>query len=133
MKGLSQVAKIKEVRQYFERGRDIAQKHIEVFSSRLSKEHLPSPMTWDSEVTDSTEAPFSDKLMMFHITALIASGIGQYGVSASTSPRADLATMYTRLSAEIGKYADEGANIMIKNGWMEKPPQSVDHEDLAKA
>lgn len=130
--GFSQVAKSKEVRQFFDRGRDIAKKHIDVFSSVLSKEDLPVPMTWDAEVTACTESPFSDKLMMFHITLLIASGIGQYGIAASCSPRADLATMYFRLAGEIGHYSDDGANIMIKNGWMEKPPQSVNRKELAK-
>jgi hypothetical protein len=130
--GFSQVAKLKEIRQYFERGRDISQKHVEIFSARLNKEHLPTPMSWDSEVTDSTTPPFSDKLMMFHIAALVASSVGQYGISMSTSPRADLATMYTRLSVEIGNYAIDGAKIFIENGWMEKPPQSADHEALAK-
>ncbi|KIL38981.1 hypothetical protein SD70_22825 [Gordoniibacillus kamchatkensis] len=131
--GFSQVAQTKEVRQYFERGRDIAQKHIEIFSEMLTNEHLQAPMTWDSEVTDSTTPPFSDKLMMYHVSGLIAAGMGQYGMAASTSPRGDLTAMYARLSVELGDYANDGANIMIQNGWLEKPPQTVDREALAKA
>jgi hypothetical protein len=130
--GFSQVAQSKEVRKYMERGRDISAKHIEVFSSILNDEYLPAPMTWDHEVSDSTVSPFSDKLIMFHISVLSASGIGQYGMAMSTSPRRDLGTHYTRLSAEIGKFAEDGAKIMIKNGWLEKPPQAADREQLAK-
>ncbi|WP_309118894.1 DUF3231 family protein [Paenibacillus sp.] len=131
--GFSQTARDKEVRRYFERGRDMAQKHVEVFGSFLKREHLPVPATWDTEVTDATTPPFSDKLMTYHITVLIASAWGQYGSSTSVSPRADLATAYSRLSLEIANYADDGANLMIKNGWLEKPPQAVDQVALAKA
>lgn len=131
--GFSQVAMSEEVRKFAKRGRDIAEKHLEVFSDILDADYLPAPMIWDAEVTASQSPPFSDKLMMYHITALIASQLGQYGVSLSSSPRSDLAAVYVRLSAEIGHYANDGATIMIENGWMEKPPQSVNRKALAKA
>jgi hypothetical protein len=35
------------------------------------------------------------------------------------------------LSAEIAKYAEDGAKIMISNGWLEKPPLSEDRDKLA--
>jgi hypothetical protein len=130
--GFSQVAKSKEVREYMIRGRKISTKHFEVFSSVLHEEHLSSTMNVTSEVTDSTLPPFSDKLMMFHIAALVASGIGQYGAAMSSSPRRDLGVMYTRLMTDIAKYAEDGANIMINNGWMEQPPIAADRDELAK-
>ncbi|NHW33369.1 DUF3231 family protein [Paenibacillus aceris] len=70
----------------------------------LRESFLPSPMTLEADVTDSKIPPFSDKLMMVQITSLVASGIGQYGASLSQSPRADLASTYTRLSAKLGNY-----------------------------
>lgn len=131
--GFSQVAKSKEVRRYFERGREISQKHLEVFSSILNENHLPQgALLATSEVTESTIAPFSDKMMMFLVSTLIASGIGQYGVSLAASPRHDLGAHYVRLTAEIANYANDGANIMINNGWMEQPPIAADRKSLAK-
>jgi hypothetical protein len=130
--GFSQVVRSKEVRQYMIRGREISGKHFEVFSSVLQDEYLSSAKNVTSEVTDSTMPPFSDKLMMFHIAGLVASAIGQYGASMATSPRRDLGTMYTRLIAEIVKYSEDGANIMIDNGWMEQPPIAADRDELAK-
>ncbi|MFC0273379.1 DUF3231 family protein [Metabacillus herbersteinensis] len=130
--GFSQVAKSKEVRQYMLRGREISAKHFEVFSSILHEEHLSTAKNMTSEVTNSTLSPFSDKLMMFHVTGLSASGIGQYGIAISVSPRRDVGVMYTRLIAEIAKYSEEGANIMINNGWMEEPPKAADRDELAK-
>lgn len=70
--------------------------------------------------------------MMFQTTALIASGIGYYGTSMATSFRKDIAVDYIRLTAEIAKYAVDGAKIMIDYGWLETPPQAIDRDQLAK-
>lgn len=134
IQGFSQVVRDKEVRKYFERGREIAGKHLEIFGSILAEDYLPQgAMNVTSEVTETTIPPFSDKLMMYHITALIASGIGQYGMAISSSPRHDLGLMYTRLAGEIMQYSEDGATIMIKNGWMEQPPEALDRKKISKA
>ncbi|MBY7142516.1 DUF3231 family protein [Virgibacillus sp. NKC19-3] len=131
--GFSQVAQTKEVRKFFERGRDISGKHAEIFSSILNEDYLSnSALLMTPEVTESTVSPFSDKLMMELVTVLIASSIGQYSVGLAASPRRDLAAQYTRLSAEIAAYAEDGANIMIDHGWMEQPPMAADRKKLAK-
>lgn len=130
--GFSQVAKSKQVAQYMVKGKEIAEKHVEIFGSVLRKDDLNVPMSWSLEVTNSTTAPFSDKLMMFHTTALIGIGMGYYGTSMSTTLRSDIIADYARLTAEIAKYSGEGAKLMIKNGWMEEPPQAADRSELAK-
>jgi len=132
MIGFSQVAQSKEVRQFLVRGKEIAQKHCEVFSSILVEDDIPVPMTWNTEVADSTTFTFSDKFMMYLTTVLIGLSVGIYGTSMSMSPRRDLGTQYTRLSGEILKYAEDGAKIMIKNEWMEEPPRALDRDELAK-
>lgn len=131
--GFSQVAKSKKVRRYFERGRDISGKHLEIFTSLLHEDLLSGgSLLLTSEVADSKVSPFSDKLMMYHIAALIGSGIGQYGMAMSSSPRHDLGVHYTRLIGELAHFSDDGANIMINNGWMEQPPIASDRKELAK-
>ncbi|MEW9676098.1 DUF3231 family protein [Lentibacillus sp. L22] len=131
--GFAQVAKSKEVRQYFEKGRDIAAKQLKAFTKILNKDYIPDgACILTSEVTNSTVAPFSDKLMMCLITTLIASGLGQYGTSMSLSPRHDLGAMYAQHMAEVGKYSNKGANILIEHGWMEQPPMAADRKDLAQ-
>lgn len=129
--GFSQAANSKEIGEYMVKGKEIAAKHIEIFSSVLSEQDLPAAQAWTSEVTDSTGSPFSDKLLMFHTTSLTAIGMGYYGTSLSTTMRRDLSTHYTRLLAEVGKYAQEGAKIMIKHGWMEEPPTAANRRNLA--
>ncbi|WP_456276420.1 DUF3231 family protein [Bacillus sp. AK128] len=128
----SQVARSKELRKYFERGGDICKKHIEVFNSIFAEENLDTPKNWTSEVSNSTEAPFSDKLMLFHVVSLAAVTVGYYGTAFSVCQRRDLMLQFTRLMAEIGKYAEDGANLLISNGWMEQPPITDDRKALAK-
>lgn len=130
--GFAQTAQSREVKEYFIRGKRIAQKHIDIFSDILKKEDLPAPMTWDTALSDSTIPVFSEKLMMFHVSGMIAAGIGNYGASMSGSPRRDLGLKYASLIPEIALYAEDGANIMIKHGWLEEPPQSDNREKLIK-
>jgi hypothetical protein len=129
--GFQQVTKNNEVKEFLSKGVQIASKHIEVFGSVLSESMLPTPMVWNTLPTDSTIAPFSDKLIMSHSAALTAASTSHYGTSIGSSPRRDIGAHYTRLIAEILKYGEDGANIMINNGWLEQPPSATDREKLA--
>jgi hypothetical protein len=130
--GFGQVAQQKAVVRFFSRGVDMAHKHVQIFSSVLYENDVPAPPTYSDLVTSSTEPPFSDKLMMYLVNSLIQSGYAMYGLALSFSARHDLALHYTRLMMEVGQYADDGAQLMIQNDWMEKPPQAPDRRDLMK-
>lgn len=130
--GFSQVAQSKKVRNYFLRGKEISQKHINVFSNYLRNYALSIPSSIEPEVTDSTEPPFSDKLMMFHFSLMIYTGIGNYGISIAETQRSDLVMDYSRFQIEVLKYSEDGANIMIGNEWLEQPPLTADRNELAK-
>ena len=133
MTGFSQVASSPQIRDYFLRGKNIAQKHIDIFNDKLAKDDLTGTLPIEPLITDSTQSPFSDKLMLFHTAALVQAGIGNYGVAISTSQRYDIVIDYTRLMAEVGTYSEDGANLLIENGWFEEPPQAVNRKELAKA
>lgn len=130
--GLAQVAKSQKVREYCYRSKEIAKKHVQLFSSMLTNEDVPASTEWDLEVSNSTIAPFSDKLIMFQTSLLIASGISNYATASAASLRVDIATTYVRLSVEIAQLSKDGANLLIENGWMEQPPQIADRKELAK-
>ncbi|MDQ0159857.1 DUF3231 family protein [Alkalibacillus salilacus] len=130
--GFSQVANKKEVREFCVRGKEIAQKHCDIFSSILSESDVNVPSSFETEVTDATTYVFSDKLMMYYTTTLIAVGVAYYGASMSMSPRRDLVVQYDRLLHEILLYAEDGAELMIKHGWLEEPPRALDRDELAK-
>jgi hypothetical protein len=130
--GFSQVAQSKDVRKYMERARQVCQSHFEILASMLKEDNLHIPRTFDSEVTDSTIPPFSDKLMLFFIASLLSSAIGYLGEAMSMCQRRDLSANYSKMIAEIGLLAEDGMNLLIENEWMEQPPLATDHEDLAK-
>jgi Protein of unknown function (DUF3231) len=129
--GFSQITQSQELREYFQRGEKICDKHFEVFNALLAESNLPAPPKYDAEVSSSTQSPFSDKLLLFHIVTLISTASGYYGAAFSLSQRRDLATKYVTLIAEITKYAEDGINIMIDKGWMEQPPTFDDRKELA--
>lgn len=129
--GFSQAAKNKEIKDYFRRGVKICESQLKQMAKVLTSEHLPTPKRWQSDVSDSTVAPFSDKLMLYHIVSLISVSIGYYGTALSHCQRRDLIFMYTKLMAEVGLYGEDGMNLLIKYGWMEQPPGTLDREKLA--
>ncbi|MEK5520548.1 DUF3231 family protein [Heyndrickxia sp. FSL W8-0423] len=129
--GFSQVAKNEKVKDFFIKGRNITNKHIENCSKKLHKDHLPSPSLLDHLVSTSTDSPFSDKLMVFHKIDMFSMKVRSYANSLSANGRKDLATMYSRFLIEIGLFVEDGMNIMIENDWMERPPEAVDRDHLA--
>lgn len=130
--GFAQVAQSKEVREFLLRGAEIYTKQIEVLSSILRDNDLAVPQSETSEVTNSTVAPFSDKLMMFHKAVFSSTTMGLFGASIGTSLRRDIGAIYARLLTEMMKYCEDNANIMIKNGWLEKAPSAVDREKIVR-
>ncbi|SET56987.1 Protein of unknown function [Oceanobacillus limi] len=130
--GFSQVAQSKKVRNYINRGVKISNKHIDEFESIFREEKLNSPMSWQSFITDSTEPPFSDKLMMYQVQLSSQVSIAFYGSAFSVNTRRDLAGKYTALTAELARFAEDGANLMINKGWLEQPPLASDRRHLMK-
>ncbi|WP_181438533.1 DUF3231 family protein [Paenibacillus sambharensis] len=128
----SQVAQDRDIRKYLRRGVGLCQEHFETLSKELSENDLPQPRKWESEITDSTIPPFSDKLMLFHIVALISASAAFYGAGLSVSQRRDLGVKYTKLIADMGLYAEDGVNLLIGRGWLEEPPGASDREALTK-
>ncbi len=123
--GFSQVAKEEQVRQYMLKGKEIAEKHIEIFSTLLLKNNFPVSLAWESGVTDSTIAPFSDLLMLQEVRSMNVILSANYAKAISISgDRKDLAGDFARLMAEILKHAREGMNLLVNNGWYEEPPQA---------
>lgn len=128
--GFGQVSKEKKNSDFFFEGKSISTKQIGELTLLLTDEAIPIPSTSDSFVTDSTVAPFSEKLMLSHSVVLSSSGVGRLGMSIADTMRSDLQTKYMRYMAEDMKYSKDGADILIENGWLEQPPQTIKHENL---
>ncbi|ASN03884.1 DUF3231 family protein [Virgibacillus necropolis] len=128
----AQTSPTKEVQDFMLRGKEISQKHTKIFASTLLEDDIQAPHTPDVSISYSTTQTFSDKLLMFHISLISASGIGNYATAAAASQRTDLTVNYERLSLEVARLAKSGADIMIKHNWLEQPPGKKDREKLAK-
>jgi len=128
--GFGQVSKEKKNSKYFFEGKDISSKQIVELTLLLTEEGIPIPSSSDSYVTDSTVAPFSEKLMINHSMIMSSSGITNLGMAIADTMRTDLQTKYMKYVAEDLRYSRDGADIMIDNGWLEQPPQVVKHENL---
>ncbi|KKI92116.1 sugar isomerase [Bacillus sp. SA1-12] len=120
--GLIQVVDDKVIKQYLERGKDLANKQIYYLNNLLKEEDLFGTVPVEMEVTDSKVSPFSEKLIMFLVTTLNATSFTYFGHALSVSMRRDLTANYSKLLTEVMTYAEDGFNIMIDRGWMEKPP-----------
>ncbi|MDQ0242691.1 hypothetical protein J2S09_000227 [Bacillus fengqiuensis] len=129
--GFSQAATSKDVTKFIMKCRDVMSKHMSTLGHKLRESHLKVPMTWNDAVTDSITSPFSEKLLMFHMNAILAVSLGDYGASLAGSMRKDLGMMYALLMTELATLAEEGAKIMIKHGWLETPPMVTDRDHLA--
>jgi hypothetical protein len=57
-------------------------------------------------------------------------GLGTNGLSFSRVMRRDISLAITRFMAEIALYAEDGVNIMIDKGWLERIPQAADRKEL---
>jgi hypothetical protein len=130
--GFSQVAQSKDIQQIFIRGKDLSNKFFKQIADIFMNEDIPMPPTYDGEVSDSTQSPFSDRLMLFHMALLGSYGIGNYGLGLSSSQRRDLAALFARMLVESGAFSEDVANLMIDNGWLEQPPLATNRDALAK-
>lgn len=125
-----QVSKNEKISKCFFEGKTIATEHISELTSLLTDEGIPIPSTSDSFVTDSTIAPFSEKLMINHMAVLSSTGISSLGLAISDSMRSDLEAMYMKYLLLNLKYGKKIVNLMIDNAWLQQPPQAVKHENL---
>ena len=126
-----QVAQSKKVKKFLERGATINKKHIESLSKKLHDDNLPSPSLLDQHITSSTIPPFSDKLMVFHKIDMFSMKIRTYANGASLNGRRDIGALYAKCIFDVTVYVEEGASIMIDQGWMEQPPEAIDRQTLA--
>lgn len=120
------------IQKWMLRGSEISKKHVQIFTKALIDNNIQPPVSSDTSISDSTIPPFSDKLTTFHMGFLSAAGTGNYATAAAASQRSDLVLNYERLSLEIGQFAKDGADIMIKNEWLEQPPGTIDKQKLTK-
>jgi len=132
MIGFAQVATDKEVKKYFLEGKELAKKIISNLSNVLLQSDIQPPSTWAGKATQSTNTPFSDKLMMYTTSLISSSSIGYNALGTSFSMRSDLHVKLSLIAKDTFGYAKKGGKLMIEHKWMEEPPQMEDRNQLTK-
>ncbi|WP_426447993.1 DUF3231 family protein [Paenibacillus sp. S-38] len=133
MTGFAQGAAEPEVRMYFTKGKNLAKKIVLELSGVLMKSDVTAPAPWAGKATDVTVSPFSDKLMMYNTSLLSNFGLGSNALGSAFSLRSDLHALMASLSKDVFSFAVEGGRLMIKNNWMEEPPQMEDRRQLTRS
>ncbi|KON89980.1 hypothetical protein AF332_26260 [Sporosarcina globispora] len=123
MSGFAQCAKEEEVKKYFLKGKELSKEIIKEQGEKLLQNDIQTPATSGGTVTNSTEAPFSDKLMIFCTYLLCGFSIGGQGFGIGFSLRNDLSLSFGKFGMEVYDYIREGVKIMISNGWLEEAPR----------
>ncbi|HZG71931.1 MAG TPA: DUF3231 family protein, partial [Chondromyces sp.] len=128
----SQVAQTKEVRKFLEYAEKTADQQIKDFSKIMQTDNLPVPKSWETEVTTSTDSPFSDKLIMYHTGFLFQAAQSYHGAGLASAMRTDLVTTYENTILQNLMLTKKWFNIMVQNNWLEQPPLAPNRKEIAK-
>ncbi|WP_100407668.1 DUF3231 family protein [Bacillus solitudinis] len=133
MMGFAQVAQDNQVKEYFVKGMKLSKDIETTLGEYLREDYIEPPATHAGKATNSTVAPFSDKIMMYITNLLTTFGLGSNALGGAFSLRSDLPRTMAVLTPKIYTFAKRGGEIMIKKGWMEEPPQVEDRQQLTKS
>jgi hypothetical protein len=128
----SQVAQTKEVRKFLTDSEKTADQQIKTLSKIMQVDNLPVPKSWETEVTTSTDSPFSDKLMLYHIGFLFQAAQNYHGTGLASAMRTDLVTAYEGTIIKNIMVTKKWFDLMVQNKWMEQPPLAPNRNELAQ-
>jgi hypothetical protein len=128
--GFAQCANEEEVKNYLNEGAELAKSIVKELSETFLQDGIQTPQTSGGNATRSTIAPFSDKLMLYCTSLFCSFSMGSGSLGTAFSLRNDLPAKMTIFMKDIFEYAHKGAKIMIKNGWMEEPPQMEERNQM---
>ncbi|WP_442600428.1 DUF3231 family protein [Neobacillus sp. D3-1R] len=127
----SQVAQTSEVRKFLTDSEKTADGQIKAFSKIMQADNLPVPKSLETEVTISTDSPFSDKLMLYHIGFLFQAAQNYHGAGLASAMRTDLVTAYEGTILKNLIVTKKWFDLMVKNKWLEQPPLAPNRGEIA--
>ncbi|WP_281884267.1 DUF3231 family protein [Paenibacillus sp. YYML68] len=130
--GFSQVAKNEEIRRYVTRCSSLLSELTMELRTLLEDESIGAGLPTEANVTASTRAPFSDKLMLFMSNQVMSVLIRLLGRSFSETSRHDLSVLYMKQLAKVSTLAQDGMKLLLDQGWFEEPPQSPNRQQLIR-
>jgi len=130
--GFSQVCRDKKTFNYLSKVLALSAQQNKDLNLILIEENLPITGYSDSYVTDSTISPFSDKLILNKMLLMYKVKISNVGMALAEISRSDLSSIFAKQLEECTKYTQDGMSILIDHGWLEQPPQAINHKKLAR-
>ncbi|AZU60572.1 DUF3231 family protein [Neobacillus mesonae] len=125
----SQLAKEKELKKHFSKGRDGIQKVLDSLQEVLEKENIPISASGDYKISNVEMSPFSDKLMLFFVnTCLGIFCFAMISQATTSSLRTDIVSKLEEIAEDMKKYYGKSLLLAIKEKWLEQPPQAVDRK-----
>ena len=125
----NKLAKAKELKQHFSKGRDGIKKVLDSLQEVLDKENIPISASGDYNISNVEMSPFSDKLMLFFAnTCLGIFCFAMISQAMTSSLRTDILSKLDKISDDMKKYYGLGLLLAIKEKWFEQPPQVVNRE-----
>jgi hypothetical protein len=109
-----------EIRKILQFGLELSSEHVQRVRSIFNQENHPIPQGFtEQDVNINAPRLFSDSFMLYYMNNMGSMGLNSYSVALPNSA--------------VGEFAEDGANLMIDNGWLEKPPSAPDRKALARS
>ncbi|AFM39956.1 Protein of unknown function (DUF3231) [Desulfosporosinus acidiphilus SJ4] len=122
----SKISKTHHISQHFNKGRDEIQRVLDVLTHILDEENIPMSSSSEYQISDIETSPFSDKLMLFFVNMCLGMFCFTMITQALTSClRNDLILKISKISSDLKFYYLDSVKLSIKEGWLERPPQSI--------
>jgi hypothetical protein len=128
----SQVIQSEETRKFLLSSQKTADGHIQDLTKIMQADNLPVPTSWETEILPSQQAPFSDKLIMYHMGFLFQVAQVYIGAGLATVMRTDLIATYEKIILKNLAVVKNWFDIMIENNWLEQPPLAPDRIEIAE-
>ncbi|MRX73488.1 DUF3231 family protein [Bacillus lacus] len=127
----SQIAESKEVRKFLTQSEKTADGQIQALAKIMQGDNLPVPKSLETEVSTSTDSPFSDKLLMYHMGFLFQAAQAYHGTGLAASMRTDLVTTYETIILQNIMVTKNWFDIMVQNKWLEQPPLAPNRAEIS--
>ncbi|HHV65429.1 MAG TPA: DUF3231 family protein [Peptococcaceae bacterium] len=129
--GFSQTVKSKKVKEYLLKSIEIGSKQFDILARFLTEQEVARPSLSQILITNSQESAFSDRLILTHTSAATAYIATAYGLGMPDLYRKDLTAALMRFISEVLGLAKDGAELMVKEGWLEKIPETANRKQLS--
>ena len=122
----SKISTASHIAKHFSRGRDEIQRVLDSLKDVLDEENIPISSSSDYQIYEIKVPPFSDKLMLFFVNMCLGIFCFNMISQAITSClRSDIVLKISKISNDMKFYYFDGLKLSIKEGWLERPPQSI--------